>query len=122
MTLALTFLLTFTAGPAVFWALARRQPARGYALQLCLLAIGLIVAAYALSILGAPGIPDDPYAGLAAIMALWLAWIIVLALIMLALRRRLLPIQTQRVAFALCALATTLPWFGLAAAQMMMAA
>ena len=119
MKLALIFLLTFTAGPAAFWVLARQQPTRSYAFVLCLLAIGLIIAAYAISVLGFPGIPDGPFTGLAVILALWLAWITVLALVMLAIRHRHLPAPTQRLAFALCAMATTLPWFGLITAQMM---
>ena len=119
MTLALTFLLTFTAGPAAFWVLGRQKPRRRYAWLLCGGVIALVLAAYAMSSRGVPGLQDGPYSALAVVLALWFAWIAVLALVMLAVRLRHPPQAIQRTCFALCAVATTLPWFGLVTAQMM---
>jgi len=52
-------------------------------------------------------------------VALWLAWIAVLALCVLAVRARVRSPLIVKWTGAIGAMATTLPWFGLYAAQMM---
>lgn len=118
MKLTLTFLVTFLAGPAAFWILARQTPTRGYFRTLFGVLAALIAAAFALNLWGLPAAPDHPLAGLAVILTMWLAWIVVLALCVLAVRRSASQNSLKRLAFALGAMATTLPWFGLYTAQM----
>jgi len=52
------------------------------------------------------------------IMMLWIGWVMVLTLCVLALRARLPDPVVSKAAFTLGAMATTLPWFGLYTAQM----
>ncbi|MCR9111673.1 MAG: hypothetical protein NXH84_00290 [Rhodobacteraceae bacterium] len=118
MKFVAAFLLTFVAGPAAFWVLARQNPTRGYFILLWLVSVALVGVAYALRLWIVPSMPDNAYAGLSVIMALWFGWIIVLALGVLAVRARDIPARYKRYAFAIGAVATTLPWFGLYAAQM----
>ena len=118
MTFVVAFLITFVAGPAAFWVLARQKPTRGYFVLLWLISVALVGVAFALRYTLLPSMPDSPYAGLSVTMALWFGWIIVLALGVLAVRTRDIPTRYKRYAFALGAVATTLPWFGLYAAQM----
>ena len=116
MTFLGAFLVTFVAGPAAFWVLARQEPTRSRFLGLWAGTIGLVGLAVALRVWVLPG---WPVAGLPIVMALWLGWIAVLALAVLAVRTRGVSPRYNRFAFALGAVATTLPWFGLYAAQMM---
>lgn len=117
MTLTVTFALVFVAGPVVFWLLARRAPTRGNVIALWLIATAAVGLAFAVRGFGMRvyGIPP----GLLTLVALWLAWIAVLALCVLAVRVRLRDARLVRGAVVMGAMATTLPWFGLYAAQTM---
>ncbi len=55
---------------------------------------------------------------LLALACLWLSWVLAVALMILALRRRALSPRLKRVSFVAGLLGTTLPWFGLSTAQM----
>ena len=115
MKAALIYLISFVAGPVVFWVLARQSPARRYFALLWAVTVVLVGTAYAIAQLAAP----ERYVGLWVILALWLAWIVVMALCVLAARARLPDLTAQRWAMALGAVGTTLPWFGLRVAQML---
>jgi len=117
MTLFLMFAVVFLAGPLVFWGLARRAPSRGNVIGLWGIAAATIGLAFTVRGLGlwAYGVPPE----LLALVALWLAWIAVLALCVLAVRARVRSPLIVRWTGAIGAMATTLPWFGLYAAQMM---
>jgi hypothetical protein len=119
MSLLTAFLVTFVAGPAAFWVVARREPSRGNFLSLWIAAVALVFLALGLQAWVLPGMPDALPVGLAIMTALWLAWIVVLATAVLAVRKRDIAPLYKRYAFALGAVATTLPWFGLYAAQVM---
>lgn len=118
MTLALTFLVIFAVGPALFMAFCRLAPDLRAIAFLWLVAAACTAGAFAVTsglvplALGAAGQALVPLA------ALWLAWIAVLALCMLAIRARVQDGATLRWAHAIGAMATTLPWFGLYTAQM----
>ena len=43
MKLVLFYTVTFVAGPALYWALARRTPTRDYMMKLILLAVALVI-------------------------------------------------------------------------------
>lgn len=111
------FLIGFVAGPLAFWVLAKQTPTRRYMVILWLASVVLVLAALGMHYLLAEG----PYVGLAIILAFWMGWIVVLALLTLAMRRRNLPARTKRIVFGLAAAATTVPWFGLYTAQMVSA-
>jgi len=117
MTMLFLFAVVFLAGPLVFWALARRAPSRGNVIGLWSIAAAAVGLAFAVRGLGlwAYGVPPE----LLALVALWLAWIAVLALCVLAVRARVGSPLVVRWTGAVGAMATTLPWFGLYAAQMM---
>jgi uncharacterized membrane protein (UPF0136 family) len=54
-----------------------------------------------------------------SLAAMWLGWVLAVAMVAQAIRRRLPAPQTQRVITVIAILATTLPWFGLATARML---
>ncbi|WP_371225026.1 hypothetical protein [Roseovarius sp. 2305UL8-3] len=117
MITAVVYLVSFVAGPVIFWGLARRCPSRGYFTLLCVIALTLMVAANVVPKLAAIEGDTSAYPALTKVLMLWLGWIVVVALCFLALRERLPPGTAHRGAFAIGAMATTLPWFGLYAAQ-----
>lgn len=112
---ALIYLVTFAAGPTAFWVLARQTPSRWIFALLWVLVIALVALAYVI-----PGwIGMGPKAGFIMVFVMWLAWVMVMALCTLAARARLPEGPPQQWAFAIGAIATTLPWFGLYVAQWM---
>jgi hypothetical protein len=112
------FLLCFVFGPGLFWLIARRRATRPRFAATWGLSMFLIGTALALRHWIMPTYPDAPMAGIGVLLALWLAWILVLALAVMAIRARPVSFRLHRTAFALGAVGTTLPWFGLYAAQM----
>lgn len=112
------FLLCFGVGPGLFWLAARRKASRTRFAAIWGLSVLLIGAALLLRHRVMPAYPDATFAGLGVLLSLWLAWILVLALAVMALRARPFPFALHRAAFALGAVGTTLPWFGLYAAEM----
>lgn len=119
MTLIVTFFVVFVVGPLLFWKLARRRPSRRRIALLMASALLLVLAAFGTGQWLVPMLAPNPYPGLAAICAIWLAWILVLAYCALALQYRLTSKFARRTIIAVGAMATTLPWFGLSAAQYM---
>lgn len=117
MTLLAMFVVVFLAGPFVFWILARRAPSRANVTGLWVIAAVALLLAFAVRWSGfwAYGVPPE----VLALVGLWLAWIAVLALCVLAVRARVQSPLIVRWTGAVGAMATTLPWFGLYAAQMM---
>ena len=119
MKIVVTFLVVFVVGPLIFWRLARPAPSRHRIAGLMASAILLMVAAFAIGTWLVPMMAPSPYPGLAVIVASWLSWIVVLAYTVLALRYRVKSQPARKVIFSIGAMATTLPWFGLYAAQML---
>lgn len=108
------FLISFVAGPAIFWMLARLRPSRGYFVTLWIASAVLAGAALSLPRL----LGESMTTGVAVIILFWLGWIMVIALCVLAARTRLTDGTSTRLAFMIGAMGTTLPWFGLYTAQM----
>ncbi|WP_299845455.1 hypothetical protein [uncultured Roseovarius sp.] len=119
MKLAITFLMVFLVGPLVFWVLARHRPSRHRIAALMGVAACLMAAAFALGRWAVPALAPSPYPGLAAVVASWFAWIVMLAYCTLAAQYRLKSATARKFIIAIGAMATTLPWFGLYTAQMM---
>ncbi|TMM52756.1 hypothetical protein [Sulfitobacter sabulilitoris] len=112
--LALAFAVVFGAGPAIFAALTVVQPVPRQAMMLVGITAACIAGAMGLrAVFGETGAATG-----VALTLIWLAWIAVMALGAQALRRldsRRGMIRLTRVGGAI---ATTVPWFGFAAAHM----
>lgn len=115
MMSAILFVISFGIGPLLFWALARLRPGRGYVTGLAVVAILLGGGALVLS----RGAADTRVAAYGIVGLAWLGWIMVMALCTLAVRSRMAQSIWPSLTFALCAMATTLPWFGLLTASTM---
>ncbi|MGR3273273.1 hypothetical protein DU478_03805 [Thalassococcus profundi] len=102
------FAVTFLAGPFIYLMLVRAQTPL-VLLPLALATLGSTGAAFALS----------KSQLIWSLGSLWLAWVLTVTLLVLALKQRLTQPRAWRACFVIGLLATTLPWFGLAAAQMM---
>ncbi|MDJ0822024.1 MAG: hypothetical protein QNJ09_09495 [Paracoccaceae bacterium] len=109
----IAFVVNFAGGPALC-ALLLRLPTRLWVL--ILLALGVIAAA-AVAIWLQPR--TGPTSLMGSLLTLWLAWVLAVALMAQALRRRIAHPVPRRWVTIIALLATTLPWFGLATARMM---
>ncbi|WP_306151394.1 hypothetical protein [Roseovarius sp. MMSF_3281] len=118
MNLWVIFAVVFLGGPAAFLLLSRRTATRGYMITVWAMTIGLMALAYGALNYGAMLSLSGAHIGLLVILCYWMAWICMLTLIMLAVRRQVTSANAHRAAFAIGAMATTLPWFGLYAATM----
>ncbi len=119
MILELTFAVIFVAGPAAFWVLSKQDATRRYFIVLWVATVGLLAGAYGIGTYGINLSLGAFHTGLIVLVAYWLSWIGMLSLIMLAVKRQVASTAVRRVAFAIGAIATTLPWFGLYAARML---
>lgn len=119
MKLVVTFIVVFVGGPLLFWKLARRRPEMTSFSVLMVLALALMALAFGVGRWLVPAYATSPYPGLGAIAMIWLAWVVMLAFCVQAVGLRLRSAPARKAAFAIGAMATTLPWFGLYFAQMM---
>lgn len=108
--LLLAFAFCFAIGPLLFRMLiaAEGSPAR-----ILLLAAAVVVSTVSALWLQVQGLD------LASLLLLWLGWVIALTIVALALFRRLPAPRIRRWVTVAGLLATTIPWFGLATARMM---
>lgn len=105
----IAFTVTFVLGPLLCAALLQ-LPSRLW--TLIALALGMVGSTlYALRLMG-----QDPAR---ALLALWLGWVLAVAMVAVAIRRRITAPRARRWVTVFALLATTLPWFGLATARMM---
>ncbi len=114
MMLILLFVMAFVLGPALFLALEQFD---GRAWPLALVASALAAVSFALRNEVAVILGATPGTLFVSLLLIWIAWVLVLVLVVRAARRTW-P-ERRRVARALGAMGTTVPWFGFAAAQMM---
>lgn len=119
MKLALTFFVVFVVGPILFWQLARPVPSRHRIAALMALALVLMIGAFAAGNWLVPMYTPNPLPGLLTILISWLAWIVVLSYGAMALQYRVTSSGGRKAILVIGAIATTLPWFGLYAAQLM---
>lgn len=115
MILTLSFVLIFLTGPLGFWMLARRGPSGAHVTRLLSALLLLFLTALAIDSF-APG--SGSATGLWVLALMWLAWVVLLSLCVVAIKARRPGGAVVRASCALAAMATTLPWFGLFAAQM----
>ena len=112
-TTMFAFVLCFIGG-LVLCAVLLRLPGKVWALLTLAICVVLgMTAALSYRLAGADG-------HLASLVLLWLSWVLAIAMVALALRGKIAAPGPRRWIMILALLATTLPWFGLATAQMMM--
>ncbi|MEM5541119.1 hypothetical protein WNY61_00075 [Sulfitobacter sp. AS92] len=119
MTLVLVFLIVFLIGPFLFKALIAVPPSRR-----AIRVVGAVVLAAFLTAIGLRyGLlrfwSDSLWLLGAVALALWSAWIAVIALVVQALRRADPRPAMRRWSGVLGAVGTTVPWFGLVLANLM---
>lgn len=105
----IAFVVAFVAGPLVVAALLRLSATLPVLVALSLTVIG--AAALAVVFQG-----RSP---LTSLIFFWFGWVVAMAMVAQALRRRLPGRTTRRLTLLGALLAAPLPWFGLATAQMM---
>ncbi len=105
----IAFALSFIGGP-LLCALVLRLPHKLWALVI--LGAGVVVSVTL-------ALRWQTEQAAQSVVALWLAWVLAVAMVTMALRRRIAAPKTRRLVTILALLATTLPWFGLATARIM---
>lgn len=106
------FVLCFAVGPMLA-SLVLRLPARRLVLMgLGLGVVGSVSAALRLQRGGMEQV-------LSSLVALWLAWVLAVGMVALAVSRHVTSARARRWLTVLALLTTTLPWFGLATARLM---
>ncbi len=106
--LTIAFVLSFAVGPLLFLLLTQPEPSRPL---LAALAVGAMAAVLT-------GLRLSDSAPLAGLTAIWLGWISAVAFVAHTVRRMLHRPRTDLATRVAGSLATTIPWFGLATAQM----
>ena len=115
MVLAL-FTAAFVIGPALFLALERLDGRRW---PLALTASVLVVFSFMLRSDAGLSLSVDLTPLALSLLLIWLAWILVLVLVARALRATVPTPRARRWGRAICAVGTTVPWFGFVTARMM---
>ena len=113
------FAVFFIGGPLVFRALTRSVPSRGTLHSLIVFAAAFAVFGLGLRYGFADLWGRNTVLTVGCILALWFAWVGVLALGAQALRRAEPGPHMRRWTAVLGAAGTTVPWFGLASANML---
>jgi len=114
--LLVLFTMAFVLGPAIFLVLVRYDTRRW---PLALAASVLVVLGFLMRSLARLAPTVDLMQVFLSISAIWLAWILVLVLVARAIRQALPTPAASRWSRAICAMGTTIPWFGFATAQLM---
>ncbi|WP_299607601.1 hypothetical protein [uncultured Tateyamaria sp.] len=110
------FLMAFIAGPALFFALDR-MVSRHWPLALS--AFILVLASFVLRSDARLVLSFEETGAVLSVIFIWLAWVLVMALVSRALKQGFPSVRAGRLIRIACAMGTTVPWFGFAAAQMM---
>ncbi len=106
------FVVTFIGGPLIC-ALILRLPAKPPTLiVLGVGVVGAVMLALRMQQMGADW-------AVGSLVALWLAWVLAVGMVALAVRRHMTGPRASRWLTVIALLTTTLPWFGLATARLM---
>lgn len=116
MMVLVLFTMAFVLGPAIFLVLLQYDTGRW---PLALAAAVLMVLGFLMRSQTRIVPTVDLMQMFLSVSAIWLAWILVLVLVARALRLILPTPAAGRWSRAICAMGTTIPWFGFATAQMM---
>ena len=117
-SLVIIFALVFVLGPYVYLLFLRRAPSRKQFVGLACITFGATALSFVLRYI-ADGWGQSTLITYAGIAAIWIAWIAILAFVTQMLRKNEPSNLVKRWTAVIGALATTIPWFGLASAQMM---
>ena len=112
------FLAVFVAGPLAFLLLLRLAPSKRRSIGLVCLVVGSTGMSASLRYLSG-GWGQDAFYTLAGIGFIWVAWIAVIVFLAQRFRQLDNRLLMRRWTAIIGALATTVPWFGLASARMM---
>lgn len=110
------FTMAFVIGPALFFALDRVS---GRHWPLALVASVLVMGSFILRSEANLTFDFDATRTFLSVTFIWLAWVLVMVLTARALKLAFPSVRARRWIRALGAMGTTVPWFGFAAAQMM---
>lgn len=116
MMVVILFLMAFVIGPALFFALDRVE---GRHWPLALAVSLLVVASFILRSDANLTVDFDVTRRFLSVTFIWLAWVLVMVLTARALKQAFFSIRARWLIRITCAMGTTVPWFGFAAAQMM---
>lgn len=116
--LFLLFALFFAGGPILYRVMIEGEATARRIRALGLLMVVAIWSALALRYLVPPGTFEAFHLTIAIILIIWLAWVAGLAMGTLALRRIDPSARMRRWTRIIGTLSTTVPWFGLAAADL----
>jgi drug/metabolite transporter (DMT)-like permease len=110
--------MVFVGGPLAYLWLLRRHPSKKQFVGLGCIVAGSTGMSFALRYLSGDW-GQDPLVTLAGIALIWVAWIAILAFMAQTFRQQDRRPAMRRWTTVIGALATTIPWFGLASARMM---
>ena len=110
------FAMAFVLGPALFLALLRLEVPPG---ALMVVASFLVVLSFVLRSEARLTLEFDPVVVLSSVVLIWLAWVSLMVLVAQALFAAVASRPARRAVRAICAMGTTVPWFGFATARMM---
>lgn len=117
-TLVIIFAMVFVIGPLSYVWFLRLPPSKKQFVGLGCIAVGATGMSFVLRYLSAGwGVyVTETFAGIALI---WIAWISILVFVAQSFRQQYPGAAMRRWTTVIGALATTIPWFGLASARMM---
>lgn len=117
-TLVIIFAIVFVGGPLAYLWLLRPRPSKKQFVGLGCIVAGSTGMSFILRYLsGYWG--QDVWVTLASIGLIWIAWVAILAFVAQTFRQQNPRPAMRRWTTVIGALATTIPWFGLASARMM---
>jgi hypothetical protein len=117
-TLVIIFATVFVVGPLTYLWLLRPRPSKKQFVGLGCIAVGSTGMSFVLQYFtGVWG--QDVWVTLAGIALIWIAWIAILAFVAQNFRQQDPRPAMRHWTIVIGALATTIPWFGLASARMM---
>lgn len=116
--LIIIFATVFVVGPITYLWLLRPRPSRKQFVGLGCIVAGSTGMSFVLRYLSG-GWGQDVWVTLAGIALIWVAWIAILVFVAQTFRQQYPRPVMRRWSAVVGALATTIPWFGLASARMM---
>ncbi|MEO9682398.1 MAG: hypothetical protein ABJF86_06745 [Tateyamaria sp.] len=112
----LLFTMAFVIGPLLFLVLVQFDGRRW---PLALAASIMVLLSFMFRTEASPSFGVDRAPAFLSVVLIWLAWIVVLVMVARAVRLAYPSAKARKWSRAIGAMGTTVPWFGFAAAQMM---
>jgi hypothetical protein len=112
------FAMAFIVGPVLFLRLLRSRPSKTQFFKLGGIGFGATAGSFAVRY-SSQSTDENAVSTIAVVGLIWLAWIAILAFVAQILRQQDPHSRRRRWTAVIGAVATTIPWFGLASARMM---